>query len=130
MEDPFVLNIALEVVKAIIGVAIPALTIYLTFYTKRVQEKVERKALQNEIDRLTSHALQAKSFELMDYGSRVEAVVESIRTYAMRNDMMLHDVEIKLLVEQSFSSLKSLENVGLQLYKFKMERKNENLIDE
>ena len=119
MSDPFVMEIVIEVVKALVGVAIPAITVYLAFYTKRINEKMERKALQAEVDRLTNYATQARSFEVMDYDSRVAAVVESVRLYALKNDMTLHDVEIQMLVEASFSSLRSLEGVGLKLYQLK-----------
>ena len=131
MINPFVMEIVIEVVKALVGVAIPAMTIYLAFYTKRINEKMERKALQDEVNRLTTFATQARSFELMDYDSRVDAVVESVKLYAMQNNMILHEVEIRMMVEASFTSLKSLEGVGLKLYQLKLsEEKHAKIIDE
>lgn len=130
-EDPFVLNIILEVVKAIIGVVIPALTVYLAFYARKVNENVKRKDLQAKIDSLTSHSLQAKSFEDMDYETRVEAIVESAEAYAYRNDIDFSSSEIQLMVENAFISLKTLEKNGLQLYQLKLskEKSNEKVID-
>jgi hypothetical protein len=125
------MEIVIEVVKALVGVAIPAMTVYLAFYTKRINEKMERKALQAEVDRLTNYATQARSFEVMDYDSRVAAVVESVRLYALKNNMTLHDVEIQMLVEASFGSLRSLEGVGLKLYQLKLsEDKHGKTIEE
>jgi hypothetical protein len=102
MIDPIILDIGLEIVKAILGVAVPAMTIYLTIYTKKIGDKMERKArlenerrereeLQNEINRQTAVAFTARSFELMDYDTRVEAIVENIKVYAMKNNLILHD---------------------------------------
>jgi hypothetical protein len=108
-----------QVVMGLVAVGVPAMAVYLTFYTKRWNEKMERKALQAEVDRLTNYATQARSFEVMDYDSRVAAVVESVRLYALKNNMTLHDVEIQMLVEASFGSLRSLEGVGLKLYQLK-----------
>lgn len=124
MDDPFVLNIVLEVVKAIVGVVIPAFTIYLGFYTRRVNENVKRKDLQREIDRLTSHSLQLKSFEVMDYETKVDVISESALAYAMRNGIDFSPVEIRIMVEGSFTSLKTLERNGLQLYKLKLSKEN------
>jgi hypothetical protein len=129
--EPFAMEIVIEVVKAIVGVAIPALTVYLAFYTKRINEKMERKALQAEVDRLTNFAQQSRSFEIMDYDSRVAAVVESVRLYALKNDMTLHDNEIQMLVEASFGTLRALEGVGLKLYQLKLsEDKHGKTIEE
>lgn len=130
MADPFVLEIVLEVVKAIVGVAIPALTVYLAFYTKRINEKMMRKDLQREIDNLTSRALQIKSFEKMDYELKVETVVESAQAYAMRNDINFSQAEIRIMVESSFASLATLEKNGLQLYQLKLSKeKNGKIIE-
>lgn len=122
MTDPFVLNIALEVVKAVVGVVIPALTVYLAFYTKRINEKMMRKDLQREVDSLTSRALQIKSFEKMDYDSKIEAIIESAQAYAMRNEIDFSAAEIRIMVEVSFNSLKTLEKNGLQLYQQKLSK--------
>lgn len=126
MVDPFILEIILEVVKAIIGVAIPALTVYLAFYAKRINENVKLKALQNKVDNLTAHSLQVKSLEIVDYETRVAAVVDSAEAYAARNDMNFSRIEIQMMVESSFNSLRVLENTGLRLYKQKLQlRKKE-----
>jgi hypothetical protein len=122
--NPFVMEIVIEVVKALVGVAIPAMTVYLAFYQRRANEKMERKALQAEVNRLTGYASQVRSFEVMDYDSRVDAVVESVMDYMMRNNLNIHPNEIKMMVEASFMSLKSLENTGLKLYQLKQENKN------
>lgn len=113
------MEIVIEVVKALVGVAIPAMTVYLAFYQRRLSEKMERKALQDEINRLTSFASQARSFDIMDFDSKVDAVVESVEVYATRNNLDLHPNEIRMMVESSFSSLKLLEHTGLKLYKLK-----------
>lgn len=126
MDDPFVLNIVLEVVKAIIGVVIPALTIYLAFYTKRINENVKRKDLKREIDRQTSYSLQLKSFRVMDYETKVEVITESVIAYAARHDMDFSPLEIKIMVEGSFTSLKTLEKNGLQLYRLKLSKTEEH----
>lgn len=126
MVDPFILEIILEVVKAIIGVAIPALTVYLAFYAKRINENVKLKALQNKVDNLTAHSLQVKSLEIVDYETRVAAIVDSAEAYAARNDMNFSRIEIQMMVESSFNSLRVLENTGLRLYKQKLQlRKKE-----
>ena len=126
MGDPFVMSIVLEVIKALLGmfvaVVIPALTIFLTIHTKRVNAKAQRKALQAEIDRQSAVAFTTRSFEIMDYDSKVDAIVDSILDYARRNDWDVHKTEVKMMVESSFSSLITLESAGLKLYKLKLSK--------
>jgi cell division protein FtsL len=130
MGDPFVMSIVLEVVKALLGmfvaVVIPALTIFLTIYTKRMNAKAQRKTLQAEIDRQSAVAFTTRSFEIMDYDSKVDAIVESILDYARRNDLEVHKTEVKMMVESSFSSLKMLESAGLKLYKLKLSKEKKD----
>ena len=119
MIDPFVMDIIIEIVKAIVGVVIPAMTIYLAFYTRRFNERMERKALQDEVNRLTTFSSQARSFELMDLDSKIDAIVESVKMYTIKNNINIHDTEIRMMVESSFASLKALEMSGLKLYQLK-----------
>jgi hypothetical protein len=117
MISPEILEILLEVLKAILGVAVPALTIWLGFYTRRISKKMEQKALQNEVDRLTTVATQTRTFEEMDFDLKVLAIVESLQLYARQNDIIITDTELQMLVEKSFTSLKTLERIGKNLYK-------------
>ena len=126
MIDPFVLNILLEIVKAIVGVAIPALTVYLAFYARRINENAKRNDLQGRIDALTTHSLQAKSFELMDYESKVEAIVEGALAYAARNDISISPMEVRIMVEGSFTSLIKLERRALQIHELKLSKEKSN----
>ena len=124
MSNPFWLNIILEIVKAVIGVAISALTIFLAFYTKRLNEKVKLRSLQNEIDRQTNYASQSRTFASLDFDTKVNAIVDSVEAYAKRNGISISSIEVMLLVENSFTSLKTLENNGLKLYRLKLSKEN------
>lgn len=106
--DPVVLDVALEVIKAIVGVVIPALTIALTFYTKRLNDKLKRKSLKDEIHRLTQFAEETESFKLMNTKEKEETLLESMKVFVVQNDITISDAELELLVERALQSERNL----------------------
>lgn len=107
--DPIVLEVGLEVVKAIVGVVIPALTIALTFYTKRLNDKFKRKSVVDEIHRLTRLAQETQTFKSMNIGEQTNTLLDSMRTYVLANDIPMSDSELEFLVERTLRSENSLK---------------------
>ena len=128
MIDPFVLDILLEIVKAIVGVAIPAMTVWLMFHTKRINDNVKKNALQSKIDQLSQHSEQLQSFQGMTLEDRIEALMEGARRHAMDNDVSISEIELRMMVESSLSSLRTLNSIVLRL-KLMKENKNGKTIE-
>ena len=124
------ISVAMAVAGAMAGVLILLIKVVGDYFVKRIDRKLELKGLTDEVNRLTGFASQARSFDIMDFDSKVDAVVESVLDYSMRKGLTVNKTEIQLMVEASFISLKSLENTGLKLYQLKMENKNGKTIKE
>jgi hypothetical protein len=86
---------------------------------KKFNEKAQLKDLQGRVEWLTNASNQTRSFDIMDYESKVDAIVESAMDYATRNNISVHKNEIRIMVENSLSALKMLESTGRKLYKLK-----------
>ena len=123
-------SVVMAVVGALSGVLMVLIKVIGDHWAKKVDRKLELKALTDEVNRLTNFASQARSFDIMDFDSKVDAVVESVLDYSARKGLDVNKTEIQLMVESSFISLKSLENTGLKLYQLKMENKNGKTIKE
>jgi len=117
--NPFVLDIVLEIVKAIVGVIIPALTIWLMFHTKRINDNTKRNFLQGKVDHLTQSAEQLQSFQNITFEERIDAIMEAAKREALDHQINISDVELRIMVEGSLSSLRTLNNIGLKLSKEK-----------
>lgn len=127
--NPLFLEIALEILKAIVGVAIPALTVWLMFHTKRINDNVKMNSLQSKIDQLSQHSEQLQSFKNMTLEERIESLMQGARRHAMDNNMNITDVELRIMVEGSLQSLRMLDNIGYQL-QLKKELENGKFIKE
>ena len=117
--NPFVLDIILEIVKAIVGVIIPALTIWLMFHTKRINDNTKRNFLQGKVDHLTQSADQLQSFQNITFEERIDAIMEAAKREASDHQINISEVELRIMVEGSLSSLRTLNNIGLKLSKEK-----------
>lgn len=126
MTDPFWLNIALEAAKGIMPVILSGATILLAFYTRRINEKLKLKTLENEVARQTGLASQSRTFMGMDFDTRVTAITDSIEEFAKKNDINVSSVEARLMVENSFTSLKTLERSILKTYKLQLSKEKEH----
>lgn len=127
--NPLFLEIVLEIVKAIVGVVIPALTIWLMFHTKRINDNVKMNSLQSRIDQLSQHSEQLQSFKNMTLEERVESLMQGARRHAMDNGINITDIELRIMVEGSLQSLRMLYNIGYQL-QLKKELENGKFIKE
>lgn len=107
--DPLVLEIGLEVVKAIVGVVVPALTVALTFYTKRLNQKLQKKSLQDEIYRQINLANEVQTFKAMNMGEKATTLLESMQAFVITNQIPVSEVELKLLVERALQSENNLQ---------------------
>ena len=126
MTDPFWLNIALEIVKGVLPVIISGATILLAFYTRRINKKLKLKTLENEVARQTGLASQSRTFMGMDFDTRVTAITDSIEEFAKKNEIEVSSVEVRLMVENSFTTLKTLERSILKTYKLQLSKEKEH----
>ena len=117
MIEPYLIDIGLEILKIAGGILIPMLTIAGTLYAKKLERKIERNALRSEIDKLTTWAGEAKTFQLMSMTERRQAIKESIQLYVYDNNMKISDVEIELMIDRSLQGLRKLEHIGEAIYK-------------
>ena len=123
--EPYALNIALEVLKILGGVLVPVLTIIVTVYAKKFENKMKRKAIQGEIDRLTLWADQANSFKLMSAAEKADTVLDTVRLFALESGIAISDSELLLMIDRSMQSLVKLQMTGLKLMKLKREVNDE-----
>ena len=124
MEGSWV-GVLITIASALAGVLVLLIGIVGNHLSRKIDRKMELKALADEVNRLTNFASQARSFEAMDFSSRVEAVVESVLDYSERNGLSVTKTEIQLMVESSFSVLRALENTGLKLYQLKLSEEHD-----
>jgi hypothetical protein len=107
--DPTVWEIGLEVVKAIIGVVIPAITVALTFSLRRLNQKLQKKSLKDEIYRQISMANEVKTFKAMNMGKKTETLLESMQAFVVSNEIAVSEIELKLMVERALQSENNLQ---------------------
>jgi uncharacterized membrane protein len=113
--DPFWLDIALEIVKAIVGVAIPALTVWLMFHGKRWNNDSKMRSLKNRIGQLSQASNNLQTWQGLTYEERIESLMEAARLEAMDYEVSISEVELRIMVERSLQSLRMLDNIGFQL---------------
>lgn len=128
MMNEFALGIALEVVKALVGVAIPALTVWLMFHTKRINDNSKMRSLKNRIGQLSQASESLRSWQGLTFEERVNSLMEAARREAADYDVSITDIELRIMVESSLQSLKMLDNIGYQL-QLKKELKNGSIIE-
>ena len=128
MMSEFALGIALEIVKAIVGVAIPALTVWLMFHTKRINDNSKMRSLKNRIGQLSQASESLRSWQGLTFEERVNSLMEAARREAVDYDVSITDIELRIMVESSLQSLKMLDNIGYQL-QLKKELKNGSIIE-
>lgn len=115
MEESVALTIGIEVVKAIVGVVIPAVTTYLAFSLGRLNQKLQKKSVKDEIYRQLQLANEVKTFKSMHMGEKSKTLLESIQAFVISNEIKISEVELKLLVERALQSESNLMMRFMQL---------------
>lgn len=112
-----------EIVGAIVALLITAIGTYGGIYLKRVETKLKRKMLLDEVNRYIAWAQEAQSFKLMSSPEKIETVFTKAIEFAEENEIKITDKELNIMVERAVQSLSRLETIGLNLMKRNIERK-------
>ena len=112
-----------EIVGAVVALLIGSIATYGGIYIKRMETKLKRKMILDEINRYTEWADEAQSFKLMSSNEKMETVFAKAMEFAMENDIRIEERELMLMVERSVQSAGRLETIGLSLMKRNLERK-------
>lgn len=111
--EPYMLNIALEVLKILGGVLIPALTIFVTIYAKKWQRNQIRKDVRNEIRYVTQ--ISTDTFKLMSFELKKETTLQHLYKFLADEGYNISEPELELMVERELSAPKRLERLALSI---------------
>ena len=115
MFEPYALNIALEILKILGGVLVPLLTIGITIYAKKFENKMERKAIKDEIRFHIVTGEQVEFFSAMEGDNKIETVMEAVQPFIMESGIAISEVELRIMIEQALSTPRKLAMAGIIL---------------
>lgn len=104
-----------EIAGAIVALLITAIGTYGGIYLKRVETKLKRKMLLDEVNRYVAWAQEAQSFKLMSSSEKIETVFTKAIEFAEENEIKITDKELNIMVERAVESMSRLETIGLRL---------------
>ena len=104
-----------EVAGAIVSLIVTAIATYGGFYIKRLDTKLKRKTLLDEINRYVGWVKETDSFKLMNDTEQTTTILEKAKEFAEENEIKISERELKLMVERAVQSLQRLESIGLKL---------------
>ena len=104
-----------EVAGAIVSLIVTAIATYGGFYIKRLDTKLKRKTLLDEINRYVGWVKETDSFKLMNDTEQTTTILEKAMEFAEENEIKISEKELKLMVERAVQSLQRLESIGLKL---------------
>ena len=112
-----------DIVGAIVALLIGVIGTYGGIYIKRMETKLKRKMLLDEVNRYVAWAQEAQSFKLMSSSEKIETVFTKAIEFAEENEIKITDKELNIMVERAVQSLSRLETIGLSLMKRNLENK-------
>lgn len=101
MIEPYLIDIGIEVLKIIIGIAVPLITIMGTIYANKFRRRFERNEVQREIDHIARFAQQLGTFQSMNIEDRIDAIMDEIQYFVMQNNINISQGQLRLMVEKS-----------------------------
>ena len=104
-----------DIVGAIVALLIGAIGTYGGIYIKKMETKLKRKMLLDEVNRYVAWAQEAQSFKLMSSSEKIETVFTKAIEFAEENEIKISDKELNIMVERAVQSLSRLETIGLRL---------------
>lgn len=113
--EPYALSIALEILKILGGIFVPVMTIGITIYAKKLENKMGRKAVRDEISRHVLAGEQVKFFSSMKDEDKVSTVLEAVGLFVMESGIAISDVELRMMIEQALSTPRKLAVAGMKL---------------
>ena len=112
-----------DIVGAVVALLIGAIGTYGGIYIKKMETKLKRKMLLDEVNRYVAWAQEAQSFKLMSSSEKIETVFTKAIEFAEENEIKITDKELNIMVERAVQSLSRLETIGLSLMKRNLENK-------
>lgn len=115
-----------DVVGAVVALLVTAIGTYGGFYIKRLDTKLRRKTLLDEINRYVEMAKDVKSFSFMSEEDKTEMIYEKASEFASDNEVQISAKELRIMVERALQSIDRLEAIGLSLVNKRLLKEKEN----
>ena len=126
MIEPYLIDIAIEILKALGGILVPVITTAAILYKRKIdlkfqatERKFEKSEVQHEIDKYINFAGKLKGFETMPIEDKIQAIKDDILIFIQDNGIVISETEIRLMIEKALTMPKSLR------YRLLKEAKNE-----
>lgn len=117
-----------QFITVLITLLVTALTTIGGVYIKKIDTKLKRKTLRDEINRYSDWVRTVDEFKNMTEDEQVDTIFDTARTFAYDNDISVSDSELRLMVKTSLSSISRLQMTGLKLMVNKKEN-NDGIIE-
>jgi hypothetical protein len=108
------------IIGAIISVLVTVIATYGGVYIKKLDTKLKRKTLLDEINRYIEWLNEATSFTLMDNDEKINTVYEKAMEFSYENDIRVSEKELRLMIERAMNSQYRLQSIGLKLMQKKL----------
>ena len=103
MIEPYLLDIAIEVLKLLGGIMIPVITTIAILYKNKLERRFKKGEVQREIDRYANFAQKLRSFEMMPFEDRIQTIKDDILIFIQDNDIVMSEMEINLMIEKALT---------------------------
>lgn len=117
---------AMEIIGAIIGIVVGIIASIGGAYIKRIDNKLKRKMILDEIARYKNWLEEIKLPSPMDPVEKKQAIIMKAQEFAFENDIRVNETELELMVENVFSSSARLNSIALGI----QHKNNEKVLDE
>lgn len=110
MIEPYLIDIAIEILKVLGGILVPVITMAAILYKRKIElkfqaaeRKFQKSEVQREIDRYVNFAGKLKGFEAMPINDKVQAIKDDILIFVQSNGIVLSDTELELMIEKALT---------------------------
>jgi hypothetical protein len=108
MIEPYLIDIAIEVLKALGGILVPVITTVAILYKRKLdlkfqaaERKFQRSEVQREIDRYAQWAGELQSFKLLGIEEKKQTIKDAIERYVLDNNISITESELNLMIERA-----------------------------
>ena len=103
MIEPYLIDIAIEILKILGGIMIPLITTMAILYKNKVERRFQKSEVQREIDRYANFAQKLRGFEIMSLEDRRQAIKDDILIFIQDNNIPISDTELNLMIEKALT---------------------------
>lgn len=109
MIEPYLVDIAIEILKVLGGILIPVLTMLGMMYKRKFERQLKKNEIEKEIARYTQWASKIRSFESLGTEDKKRTIMEDIKPFVADLEIDISDTELYLMIEAALTMPKSLK---------------------